>query len=953
MKTKSNGSPNALQGYKRDFKVSISSALFSIMILISFGILADFFDLQQSSLFESSCRATEKPILFWQSSWDQAGPEVHQIVKEGALHGVLPIGVSQNFLGWQASVLRSEQKKGNSENFWRFTVERMTTAGPQMTVKIPRMAQGEYYRISVTARNRSDGRFSLYLRENPAPYRSIGPSVSLESSPQWQTESVIVRFSEPASGQYSLYFNMGGCGIFDIKEIKITQADADSFNAQQSGFGLKDSASVRRPDSRWNNFIFSSCFPFGVPSGWNCRRGTASLSNDTTGPSGERALKLENGFGEIEQPRLYSAPFQVPDPEKIYAVSFSAKGTGSIQCNGKSFELSDQWQRFETSLRIPKSHAGAVLDFSGDKTFYLDAVRVSEKNSDSQRSLSNANKNIADKNSRSNNVTDYRRAGRCEIALGLPDSDASESRIQFSDEPSKLRFRLMGDYSDLTLTVNVTNIWGETRQLAPMTPRQANGDFDYLVFPETPFGQFRIEVQARQGDREIAPIAEFVVTRLKRPIYWGKDAPDSMFGIHVEPISRMLVGLKAGGVNWVRLHDAGAQYSLWSNIEPKKGEWHFYDREIQNYRNHHLKIYGQLGGAPVWASYYGKGGPITPSAYWVRYCAPTDDHMSDFENYAFRMVKHYKGVIDDWCLWNEPWGSFLHKAYDPKTNQYHCFENQGAEYTKILKAAYSGAKKANPQVRVSGFGTTSGAVDFTEQIVAAGGYPSCDELDYHQYAPRVFGFPNDGMSDDFQRTFAPVTARYGSVTRPVIMSEGSPTNTGSDGGRPIQGIYKNVLPWENHENVHDRADRVVRFLTAYKSCQIKRVFLYTAHGHTNLTKSSFLLLVCADGYPHPMLAALSAFAQNAEDSKFLEYHKIGHDLYAAVFEKKEGTGFVEITGKRSGDYLIDCSDKSVRATDLYGNPLAFPVKYQGYVLYLTGKSNSKKIAESLKVRKID
>lgn len=940
MKAKSNESHGTLQGFEK----KIHNVLILVVALIPFLSLPGFFAIGNSDQFPSACQASEESAVFWQSQWDQSGPEIHQIVKGGALHGFLPTGVSQNFLGWQDSVLKSEQKKENSENFWRFTVERMTTAGPQMTVHIPKMTSGEYYRISVTARNRSDGHLNIYLRENPAPYRSIGPSVSLESSPQWQTESIVVHFIEPDSGQYSLYFNMGGCGIFDIKEIKITRADADSFNAQQNGFGLKNSASVRRPDPHWNNYIFSSCFPFGVPTGWNCRRGMVSLSDDTNGPSGQRVLKLENGFGEFEQPVLYSAPFQVPDPEQVYAVSFSAKGSGSIQCNGKSFELSDQWQRFETSLQIPKSHAGAVLNFSGNKTFYLDAVRVSKKVSDPK---------ATDQKSKSSHVTNYRRAGRCEIALGLPDSDASESRIQFSDEPSKIRFRLMGDYRDLSLMVKVTNIWGTTKELTPISPRQSEGDFDYFVFPETPFGQFRIEVLALQGDQQIAPVAEFVVTRLQRPIYWGKDAPDSMFGIHVEPISRMLVGLKAGGVNWVRLHDAGAQYSLWSSLEPKKGEWHFYDREIENYRKHHLMIYGQLGGAPVWASYYGKGGPITPSPYWIRYCAPTDDHMADFENYAFQMVKHYKGIIDDWCLWNEPWGSFLHKAYDPKKNQYRCFENQGAEYTKILKAAYTGAKRANPQVRISGFGTTSGAVDFTEQIVASGGYPFCDELDYHQYAPRVFGFPNDGMNDDFKRTFAPVTARYGSVSRSIIMSEGSPINTGSDGGRPIQGIYKNVLPWENHENVHDKADRVVRFLTAYKSCQIKRVFLYTAHGHTNLTKSSFLILVCADGYPHPMLAALSAFAQNAENSKFIEYQKIAPDLYAALFEKKDGTGFVEITGKRSTDFLIDSADPAVQATDLYGNPLSFPLKYQGYVLYMKGNVSSKKIADSLKVRKID
>ncbi len=717
---------------------------------------------------------------------------------------------------------------------------------------------------------------------------------------------------------------MSGCGCFDLKEIKIAETDYASYDAQQKGLAVKILSEIHRPDPKWNNYIFSSCFPFGVPAGWNCRRGAVSVSNDASGPSGQKALLLENGFGEIEQPRLYSAPFQVPDPQKIYSVSFSSKGKGFLVCNGKKFNLSDQWQRFETTVQIPEFQSGAVLDFSGDQKFLLDAVRVSEQGK-----------------------TDYRRAGLCEIALGLPNSDASEARIQFSDEPSKLRYRLTGDCKDLSLAVSISNIWGKTKDLPRIVPDRNEGEIDYAVFPETPFGQFRVNVQAFRGSQEISPIAEYIVTRLKRPLYWGKDAPESPFGIHVEPIARMLIGLKAGGVNWVRLHDAGAQYSLWSNIEPEKGKWHFFDREIDCYRKHNLMIYGQLGGAPVWANYYGKGGPVTNSAYWIRYCSPTDEHMSDFENYAYRMVSHYKGIISDWCLWNEPWGSFLHKGYDPAKGGYVCFDNQGAQYTKILKAAYSGAKRADPKVKISGFGTTSGAENFTRQIVEAGGYASCDELDYHQYAPRIFGFPDDGMKDDLEKTFASVTKKYGPIHKEIIMSEGSPINSGSQGGSPLQGIYKNVLPWDNKEDVHDRADKIVRFLTAYQSCHVKRVFLYTAHGHTNLTKSAFLLLLSSDGYPHPMLAALSAFAQNAENAKFVRYQQLTEGVYAAVYEKKDGSGFVGIIGKRNGNIEIGCSDQSVKAADLYGNPLAFPVKYRGYVIYLSSPKCSQKILESL------
>ncbi|MDO5580466.1 MAG: hypothetical protein Q4G69_04985 [Planctomycetia bacterium] len=528
----------------------------------------------------------------------------------------------------------------------------------------------------------------------------------------------------------------------------------------------------------------------------------------------------------------------------------------------------------------------------------------------------------------------YCRAGSAEIALGLSASDASEARIQFQDEPSKIRYRILGEWEGITLAVSITNIRNETHEIS-LVPDSSDGEIDYGVFPQTPFGQFRINVQAMKNGKEISPVAEYVITRLNRPVFWGKDAPDSFFGVHAEPISNILKALKAGGLNWVRLHDAGGQYSLWSSIEPEKGTWKFFDPELKNYRNHDLMIYGQLGGSPVWANYYGKGGPKTPSSYFIRFCAPTDDHLPDFENYAYQMVKHYKGMIQDWCLWNEPWGSFFHKGYDPAHDEYICFDNQGAAYAKVLKAAYKGAKRADPSVRISGFGTTSSADRFTAQIVEAGGFEYCDEIDYHQYAPRYFGFPGDGMKKGLDQTFAPIVKKYGSIGKNIIMSEGSSLTTGSNKGKPLYGIYKYVLPWKNTENYHDAGDRIVRFLLAYHVSGVKRVFLYTTHGHRNLTRCSFQLLLAGDGYPHPSLAALSAFAQNTEGSRFIEYRKLSPEVYAAVFEKSNGSSFAVITGKKTGRGTVHCSNPGAQAADLYGNPLSFPLKYMGYLQYIT------------------
>ena len=60
----------------------------------------------------------------------------------------------------------------------------------------------------------------------------------------------------------------------------------------------------------------------------------------------------------------------------------------------------------------------------------------------------------------------------------------------------------------------------------------------------------------RDGTR-ISPYNEIVMTRLERPVFWGQDAPDSPFGCHFIALESTIRMMKACGINWARLHDAG------------------------------------------------------------------------------------------------------------------------------------------------------------------------------------------------------------------------------------------------------------------------------------------------------------------------------------------------------------------------------------------------------------
>ena len=854
---------------------------------------------------------------------------------QGQLTGQLPEKVGQNYFGWTQAKCKGEFLTESDGSFFRLTTLAAPGSGPQFSIGIPKLEEGKFYRLSGKIRNSTDGSLSLYLREGPAPYKNIGPAATGAPSGEWETISTIIQFWKPASDVYHIYFTLGAPGVCDFRELRLTEATAAEFNAQR--MGLAQHKNIRRPDAKWQNFAPSSCFPFGVPAGWNCRRGIASVSKDCSGPSGQPALKLKRGFSERVGIQLYSAPFQVPDPAKTYVVSFSYRG-GEIRCNGHAFEASETWKRASFEFQIPENQSGYVLDFTANETVWLDAVRVTEKGTDPAENSA------------------YKLAGKCEIALGLPKSDASEGRIQFEDEPAVLVYRLLGDSEGVVLKGSVTNIWGETRELAE-TPVGKDAKkvrtLNYQIFPETPLGQFRVNLQAFRktadgsGEEAVSPVAEFVVSRFHRPVYWGKDAPNSPFGSHEEPIGQLLTTLKAGGINWIRLHDGGTQTVAWPCVEAEKGVWTFHDDEINLYRSHKMKLYGQLVGAPIWASYYADT-EFKPDGYWKNFAAPTDDHLKDFENYAYTMVKHYENEIQDWFVWNEPWGHFLHCGWDPAKKSYKTFENQGAAYAKMMKAGYTGAKRANPDVLVTGISGYANNDAFVRQIVEAGGYEFCDEIDYHEYSPRSYGWPNDGNEAVLVKMLSPITEKYGKIQKPIIMSEGSSLTSGSNPGNALVGIYSQILPWENEEPSARLADDVVRYTMSLLNIGVKRVFLYTAHGHQNLTKTSFQLLLSGDGYPHTSLAALSAFAYLAEDAKFVKYAELQPDVYAALYQRADGSAFAVICGKRQARAEITCTAPAAKAFDLYGNPLSFPVKYEGLLEYVTTEADVETLEKTLK-----
>jgi hypothetical protein len=97
-----------------------------------------------------------------------------------------------------------------------------------------------------------------------------------------------------------------------------------------------------------------------------------------------------------------------------------------------------------------------------------------------------------------------------------------------------------------------------------------------------------------------------------------------------------------------RLWDA---YVAWPNLEPVRGQWHFetLDKYMALAAGHDVGLVLPLGLSPTWAS----ARPDEKSVYRPGFAAEPKD-IEDWRIYVGTVVRHCKGKIRAYEIWNEP-----------------------------------------------------------------------------------------------------------------------------------------------------------------------------------------------------------------------------------------------------------------------------------------------------------
>ena len=838
-----------------------------------------------------SCACAGEVVL--DLDFSHVGAE-RKVMAKGRFAGVLPTGLNENFTGWCDAKVTSAAREEDGRRFMTFS----TSSGAEAQFGTPdfEICEPGVYKLTVLGRTRGASTVTCVARLGAPTWKAfLSHGFTAED---WKEESVYFEFPKGEKGSLG-FFVLTSPGRADIQRITLERSTHEAF-----------ARSMRRPSEQIVNYLRHSRFPLGLPTGWSMGRecvGHVFGADAADAPDGIPTLRIVG-----ERPfSLCSEPFQTAFPGERHVVRFRYKADRPMtvclldakrqSCGNRRFDASTVWREGTLSFIPPLLSEAFCLEFS------------------CEGGMLKIDRAYSGKEDRSPGVKTP------EVALLPTEGEiAAETRIQFDDEAALVSWAVCNASAGARLRFRIADMYGEEKALDPVVLSGGTletGCLRYDVFPNRPYGQFRIQAIVEVEGTRMSPIEESVVTRLPRPKYWGRDAPDSSFGCHFNPWRPMVKTMKAAGINWARLHDAGELTTHWAALEPEKGKWRFRDDEVQAYRDEHIKIFAQLGTAPKWATRYEELG-LRDFGYFERYLRPTN--VVDWVNYVTTVVRRYDGTIDEYFFWNEPWSRWWRDAADAKLYDAARYEE---DFMSLLKVTCAAVKNVNPKIRFCGLNGTGGEFGrkWLETALREDAVRMCDAVDWHFYSSKSLAHRKDPNS--LREAFSPLWSdKSGQYVKPVYMTEGQGSNDGGSaraghGG----GLYKVTVPWtpDSRDAYVKLADATVRFHVALLAQGNKRLFVYTAHAYQGLgARADFQVYVGADGYPQPGLVANAQLARAIEDKDFVRKEDFGQRGLRYVFANK--TDVVSVYSDLSAAEMVALTRTAKCRTavrDLFGNPV--------------------------------
>ncbi len=281
------------------------------------------------------------------------------------------------------------------------------------------------------------------------------------------------------------------------------------------------------------------------------------------------------------------------------------------------------------------------------------------------------------------------------------------------------------------------------------------------------------------------------------------------FGIHFHRLV-LRPGEKAIPTQWpamsfgsLRLWDS---VTRWADMAPSAGQWNFerLDTYVNAARQNQAKVLYTLGSTPRWASTrpdercpYGQG------------CAAEPVRMAHWEEYVRRVSRRYRGGIETYELWNEPY--FSDFAIDRK-QPVAFFSGSVSDMVEMARLARKVLDETDPATRLTTPGFLGGGQRHLDLFLTAGGKQYVQVVTYHFYAANAA---------EFARKVVEVRAimrRHGVEKLPLWNTES---------GVETWPVGKPLPPdFENHPDAKNAAARMAQMLTLGAAAGLERFYYF-------------------------------------------------------------------------------------------------------------------------------
>lgn len=751
---------------------------------------------------------------------------------------------------------------------------------------------GTWSRISCALRT-AGMPVSIGIRKRGKPYTFLWKK-DVYPRPEWTRFSYVIP-PMPYIEDACIMFTLPQEGSLDLDDIYI--------------------ASIPPPEEDTTHYLTrnrlsNSSFPAGLTAPWGAGNTGFTDSNwqpDTavTGPTGVVAVK-------VNVPRAYKGkahvalrvPFEAMAGE-TYTISVHAKGIHDGQNIHlrmappeetiykspftSSHTIGTDWKRVSFSLKLPPTASGyyiTSLVFADDT--WIDGIQLEK-----------------------GDMTPFTRTGETEISLTVP----RPYGIYTNSEPIEYELTALNVTKGMSLTGCVSDVYGTVKECTFPPLRQGTirtGKLPLSTDGLPAYGTYTLTVQALNAKKEACsrPV-QLLVHRVRTPKKYDEFSPDSLFGIHILPIASQAYLARALGFKWVRLFD-----TEWINNAGAGPDnpFHFrnLDKGITHLHKNKFCILGILGSAPKWATHCPPHlNGWTADRFIIR-------NYNAWTNYCYSFAKRYKGAIDTWEIWNEPFlTGFLARGH--KDGAY--IHAKPEDYLPMLKTAAAAVRKANPKAKVLWNRGGEQEMTFDTNCIALGACKYVDFVTYHQY---VMSFSPD----------VPVATKAKSIreTQPAYARDKPIWN--SEGGSPHDVVnWYTAYPPKNRRTVDKTwADYLARYYLTCRANDVEKFFVYT---HASFGKwTQCYTLLHSDNTMRPSSLSIANLAWHIEDKNFAQHSILPFSVSCHIYTNATETVAV-IYAVGVDRPVVKKSTLLSAARDVFGNDVELPVVITGSPVYLT------------------